>query len=137
MWAKLTAPPSWGNESVNGRQKPCARPIRKPQKSPERKWQTSAHRFRKTSKPPKSNEAKLSENEKRLDSLIDNARRSTPPLWLRLWRAWLRLPERVSNSPKPSRTRRRCIPGSRWPFGIEKRRASGDDAHPPTLRWLH
>src|ERR1700730_7274718 len=137
MWAKPTAPPSWGNESASGRPKPCVRPIRKPQKTPERKWQTFAHRSRRTSSIPKSNEAKRLAREKRLDSVIDKARRSFPPWWLRLWRAWLRLPEKVSNSPKPSLTRRKYIPGSHWPFGIEKRRASDDDAHTPALRWLH
>ena len=65
---------------------------------------------------------RLSASRKRLDSLIDNVRRSILRLCLKRSRAWLRPPERASSSQKQSLTRRKCIPGSPWPFAIVKRR---------------
>src|SRR5437764_14082515 len=101
------------------------------------KWLRFEHRSSRTSKPRKSCEGRLCEKEKRLDSSIDNVRRSIHRLWLKRWRAWLRLPERASSSPKQLLTLRKCIRGSPWPFGIGERRETDGGAPPSSLRWLH
>src|SRR6266566_300459 len=137
MWEKLTAPPLWGNASVNGRPKPCAKQIRPVRKPLVRRSLRFERRSRKISKPPKSSVGRLSEREKRLDSSIDNARRSIPRLWLKRWRAGLFLIEKVSSSPKQPLTRRKCFRGSPWPFGIGKRRETEDGSQASSFRRLH
>src|SRR5260370_35035275 len=98
MWEKPTAPPLWGNASVNGRRKPCAKPMQKARKTPGRRSRRVERRFRKTLKRPKSNGQRHFARRKRLDNTIDNGKGSILRRWERRYRSWARQLGGVSRS---------------------------------------
>ena len=85
----------------------------------------------------KKQRERLCEQERRLDSWTDNARKSIRRMWLKRSQAWLRPNVWTESSPKQPLTHRKCIRRSPWSSGIVTRRETDGAAAPSSLQWLH